>query len=64
MREEERLAGLFTEHVTGPATEAAEPAQSSYGAPGCPQQQLITRRTLRLMDLRCLFVVHVDTRFG
>ena len=32
LKEEERLAGLFTEHVTGPAAQAAEPAQSSYGA--------------------------------
>lgn len=32
LKEEERLADLFGEHVTGPAAEAAEPARSSYGA--------------------------------
>jgi hypothetical protein len=31
LKEEERLAGLFKEHLAGPAIEAAEPAQSSYG---------------------------------
>ena len=33
LKEEERLAGLFAEHLAGPAIDAAEPAQSSYGAP-------------------------------